>query len=211
VENRYIRLRINIPEHEGVGQKAHLFISDDDRTKWQGRPVSGDKFIDIAAIESMIAPSLAAMGYRIVRIAFTGGGRGATLQIMAERDDEASMTVDDCAAISHAVSALLDVADPIASSYMLEVSSPGIDRPLTRREDFERFAGFEAKIDLKEPLEGRRRFRGKLLGTDGQQVSLRVDGETQRLPLAGIARAKLVLTDELIAASRAGPTAERAG
>lgn len=155
---------------------------------------------DAGKIESMIGPSLEAMGYSVVRVAFTGGRR-PTLQIMAERNDNAAMTVEDCAAISHTVSALLDVADPIASSYMLEISSPGIDRPLTRRADYERFAGFEAKIEMQRPVEGRRRFRGKLMGLEGDDAKLLVGADTLRLPLDAIARAKLVLTDELIAAT----------
>lgn len=156
---------------------------------------------DADKIESMIGPSLAAMGYSIVRIAFTGGRR-PTLQIMAERASDGTMTVEDCEAVSHTVSALLDVADPIASAYFLEVSSPGIDRPLTRRADYERFAGFEAKIELQRAVEGRRRFRGKLLGLEGDEAKLLVGAETLRLPLDAIARAKLVLTDELIAATQ---------
>ena len=155
---------------------------------------------DAGKIEGMIGPSLAAMGYSIVRIAFTGGRR-PTLQIMAERNDDAAMTVEDCATISHTVSALLDVADPIASAYMLEISSPGIDRPLTRRADYERFAGFEAKIEMQRAVEGRRRFRGKLMGLEGDDAKLLVGPEMLRLPLDAIARAKLVLTDELIAAT----------
>ena len=155
---------------------------------------------DAAKIESMIGPSLSAMGYSIVRVAFTGGRR-PTLQIMAERVDNVMMTVDDCATISHTVSALLDVADPIDSAYQLEISSPGIDRPLTRRADYERFAGFEAKIDMLRPIEGRRRFRGKLIGVEGDDAKLLVGADTLLLPLDAIARAKLVLTDELIAAT----------
>src|SRR5579862_971001 len=149
----------------------------------------------------MIAPSLEAMGYSVVRVSFTGGRR-PTLQIMAERRDDGAMTVDDCATVSHTVSALLDVADPIASSYMLEVSSPGIDRPLVRPSDYERFAGFEAKIELQRPLDGRRRFRGKLLGVADESVKLMVGLEMIMLPLPSIARAKLVLNDELIAATQ---------
>jgi ribosome maturation factor RimP len=156
--------------------------------------------IDTNGIEAMIAPSLQAMGYRVVRVAFTGGRR-ATLQIMAERIDDAAMTVDDCAEVSHTVSALLDVADPIAAPYMLEVSSPGIDRPLVRREDYQRFAGFEAKIELNEPHEGRKRFRGRLMGVEGEAAKLLVGEEAVLLPLAAVARAKLVLTDDLIAAT----------
>jgi ribosome maturation factor RimP len=97
---------------------------------------------------------------------------------------------------------LLDVADPIAGAYTLEVSSPGIDRPLVRREDFQRFAGFEAKVELTEPVEGRRRFRGRVLGIEDDQVRLLVGTSTVELPFAAIARAKLVLTDELIRASQ---------
>jgi len=157
--------------------------------------------IDAKGIEALIVPSLEAMGYRIVRTVFTGG-RGATLQVMAERADDTAMSVDDCSLVSQTVSALLDVADPIAESYQLEVSSPGIDRPLFRPEDYERFAGFEAKLELHQPLDGRRRFRGRLLGLDGDAVKVNLGAEIVRLPFAGIARAKLVLTNELIAATR---------
>jgi ribosome maturation factor RimP len=154
---------------------------------------------DAAQIEAIIAPSLAAMGYAVVRITF-GGGRNPTLQIMAERDD-GTMSVEDCEAVSHTVSALLDVADPIAEAYMLEVSSPGIDRPLVRPKDFTRYAGFEAKIELQRTVEGRKRFRGKLLGLEGDNAKLLMGDETVSLPLSQIANAKLVLTDELIAAT----------
>ena len=150
-------------------------------------------------IVSIIEPSLEAMGYRLVRVAFLGSRR-ATLQIMAERRDDAPMTVDDCGEISRSVSAILDVADPIAGAYMLEVSSPGIDRPLTRPEDYHRFAGFEAKIELGEPIEGRKRFRGRLLGLAGDRVRLIAETGEVALPFTAIARAKLVITPELLAA-----------
>jgi ribosome maturation factor RimP len=156
---------------------------------------------DAAQIEAMIAPSLQAMGYSVVRVSFTGGRR-PTLQIMAERNDEQAMTVDDCATISHSVSALLDVADPIATAYHLEISSPGIDRPLVRPGDYARFAGFEAKIELQRPIEGRRRFRGKLLGVAADSVKLLVGDQSLVLPLSSIARAKLVLSDALIAGTQ---------
>jgi ribosome maturation factor RimP len=156
--------------------------------------------IETAQIETLIAPSLEAMGYRVVRIAFTSGRR-PTLQVMAERRDDRPMTVDDCEAISHAVSALLDVADPIPDAYQLEISSPGIDRPLVRREDYERFAGFEAKLELARPVDGRKRFRGRLLGLEGDAVKLLLGEAPVLLPLDAVARAKLVLTDELIAAT----------
>ena len=118
----------------------------------------------------MIAPALSEMGFSLVRIHLSGGAR-PVLQIMAERSDESGMTVDDCAAISHTVSAILDVEDPISGTYTLEVSSPGIDRPLVRRRDFERFAGFEAKIETHGAIDGRRRFRGRLAGMDGNRYA----------------------------------------
>src|SRR5438477_1952866 len=157
--------------------------------------------IDTNQIAGLCEPSLDAMGYRLVRVAVLGAGQ-MTLQIMAERRDDAAMTVDDCAAISRSVSALLDVADPIASAYTLEVSSPGIDRPLVRPEDYDRFAGFEARIDLSAPLDGRKRFRGRLLGRDGENIRLKSETGEVCLPFAGIARAKLVLTEDLLAAAR---------
>jgi ribosome maturation factor RimP len=156
--------------------------------------------IDTTSIEAMITPAIEAMGYRVVRVAFTGGQRG-TLQIMVERHDAAAMAVEDCATVSHAVSALLDVADPIAGSYQLEVSSPGIDRPLVKPADYERFAGFEAKIELARPRDGRKRFQGKLLGLEESAVKLAVGEAAVLLPLGEITRAKLVLSDELIAAT----------
>jgi len=158
--------------------------------------------VDTNAIERLIEPSLTAMGYRVVRVVVTSGRR-PTLQVMAERLDDAAMTVDDCALISHSVSALLDVADPIAGTYTLEVSSPGIDRPLVRPEDYERFRGCEAKIELAEPIAGRRRFRGRLLGIADGDIRLVTQAGETRLPLAAVARARLALSDELIAAHHA--------
>jgi ribosome maturation factor RimP len=156
--------------------------------------------VDTNRIAQTIEPSLDAMGYRLVRVVITSGRR-ATLQVMAERLDDQPMTVDDCAQISHSVSALLDVADPIPGAYMLEISSPGIDRPLVRTEDYDRFSGFEAKIELARPIEGRKRFRGRLLGTSGDKLRLFTEtGETE-LPLNAVGRAKLVLTDDMIAGS----------
>jgi len=154
--------------------------------------------VENGKIEALIAPSLEAMGYRVVRVAVTGGRR-PTLQIMAERADDQAMRVEDCTEVSRMVSALLDVADPIAGAYLLEVSSPGIDRPLVRPEDFARFAGFEAKVELNAPVDGRKRFRGRLLGVEGDQLRLLVDALPVALPIAAVARAKLVLTDELLA------------
>jgi ribosome maturation factor RimP len=155
--------------------------------------------VDTNSIARLIEPSLAAMGYRLVRVAMTGGRR-ATLQVMAERLDNLAMTVNDCAQLSQSVSALLDIHDPIVDPYTLEISSPGIDRPLVRSEDYDRFIGFEAKIELAVPVEGRKRFRGRLLGTAEGTVRLLTDGGELGLPLEAVARAKLLLTDDLIAA-----------
>src|SRR5207248_1872836 len=160
--------------------------------------------IDTSRIAEIIEPSLDAMGYRVVRVAVLGAGR-MTWQIMAERRDEAAMTVEDCADISRSVSALLDVGDPIAGAYTLEVSSPGIDRPLVRPEDYDRFAGFEARIELNEPIDGRKRFRGRLIGRRDDEIRLAGDAGEVRLPLAAVARAKLVLTDDLLALAQGRP------
>jgi ribosome maturation factor RimP len=157
--------------------------------------------VDTNRIAQAIEPSLEAMGYRLVRVVVTSGRR-ATLQVMAERLDDQPMTVEDCAQISHSVSALLDVADPIAGAYMLEISSPGIDRPLVRSEDYDRFSGFEARIELARPIDGRKRFRGRLLGTAGGSVRLATETGEVNLPLTDVARAKLVLNDDLINAAR---------
>jgi ribosome maturation factor RimP len=148
-------------------------------------------------VTEIIGPSVEAMGYDLVRVQMIG----ATLQIMAERRDGAAMTVDDCAEISRTASALLDVADPIPTAYQLEVSSPGIDRPLTRLADFERFAGFDAKFETKAPIDGRRRFTGTLLGTEDGQVRVDTEGGPVTLPFGDINKAKLVLNDRLIAAA----------
>ncbi len=160
--------------------------------------------VDTDTIAQMIEPSLTAMGYRLVRVVLIGGRR-ARLQVMAERIDDAPMSVDDCASISRSISALLDVADPIAGSYMLEVSSPGIDRPLVRPEDYERFRGFEARIELAQPVAGRKRFRGRLLGAADGEVRLITEAGETRLPLSDVTRARLVVTDDLIGGSRLRP------
>jgi ribosome maturation factor RimP len=153
-----------------------------------------------AEIARLVEPSLDGMGYELVRVHVTGGGR-PTLQIMAERKDRGEMTVDDCAAISRNLSALLDVEDPLPGAYALEVSSPGIDRPLMRIEDYERFAGFEARIETKRPHDGRRKFTGRLAGVRGGCVAIGDEAGQAEIPFDEIERAKLVLTDELIAAS----------
>ncbi|MGI9417686.1 MAG: ribosome maturation factor RimP [Geminicoccaceae bacterium] len=153
-------------------------------------------------ISGLIAPTLEAMGFELVRVMSTGGRR-PTLQVMAERLDRAGMTVDDCAEISRAVSAILDVEDPIKEAYQLEVSSPGIDRPLIKPVDFERFAGFEARVETDRPIEGQRKFKGRLLGVEEEAVRLALPEGERMLPLSSIRKAKLVLTDELLAAAEA--------
>lgn len=154
-----------------------------------------------ARITALVEPTLEAMGFRLVRVRVTGGGR-PVLQLMAERHD-GRMNVDDCTEVSRAVSAILDVEDPIAGAYMLEVSSPGIDRPLVRADDFEKYAGFVAKLETRAPVEGRKRFKGQLgLLTDGK-VAIKTEHGDVAIPLAEIAEARLVLTDELIRASMA--------
>ena len=154
-------------------------------------------------IEQIITPSVEALGYEIVRVLLLGGQR-PTLQIMAERIDGAPMTVEDCADISRSVSALLDVEDPIAGAYTLEVSSPGLDRPLTRLKDFERFAGFTAKLETRLAIDGRKRFKGTLKGVEGEEIILDADSGPARVAFDNVLRAKLVITDELLRAADAG-------
>ncbi len=159
-------------------------------------------------IERLIGPSLAELGYDIVRVIF-GGDRRPRLQLMIERLDGQALDVEDCSKASRAAGALLDVEDPIAGGYVLEVSSPGVDRPLTRGGDFDRWAGFATKLELAQALDGRRRFSGTLLGLQGDKVCLREEtGVEVALPLADVMKAKLVLTDELLAAYARRPTAE---
>ncbi|MDG4577099.1 MAG: ribosome maturation factor RimP [Defluviicoccus sp.] len=155
--------------------------------------------MDLAGrVADLIRPTVEGMGYSLVRVQVLGQQR-VRLQVMAERADGEPMQIDDCADVSRAISAVLDVEDPVSASYTLEVSSPGIDRPLVRLADYERFAGFEARIELRQMLAGRRRYQGRLLGVNGDAVRLAAGGGTVELPFADIARAKLVLTDDLLA------------
>ncbi len=154
-----------------------------------------------ARVAELIEPVLESMGYRLVLVRLMGG-TDAILEIMAERAD-GTMTVEDCETVSHAVSPLLDVHDPIDGTYRLQISSPGIDRPLVRPADFERWAGYEVKIELKEAVSGRKRFRGPIEGfADGEaRIEIEVPDAGHQivgLPLVLIASAKLVLTDELV-------------
>jgi ribosome maturation factor RimP len=168
-----------------------------------------------ARLAAIVEPVLEGLGYRLVRARISGLA-GCTVQVMAERAD-GTMTIDDCEAVSRALSPVLDVADPIADAYRLEVSSPGIDRPLVRKSDFARFAGHQIKVEMATPQEGRKRFRGLLVGTEGDAARLRrsdaAPGEAVDvlLPIREMTEARLVLTDALIAESlRRGKAAERA-
>ena len=155
----------------------------------------------LLTLEERVAPTLEAMGFEVVRIALTGSTGRKTLQVMADRKDGSQISVDDCAQISHTLSAIFDVEEPVTGAYHLEVSSAGIDRPLTRPKDFVAYRGFEAKVETKLSVGGRRRFRGELGGLAGDAVVMTVDGAKVEIPLAAIGGAKLVLTDALMDAS----------
>lgn len=158
----------------------------------------------IKKIEKTISPMAETMGYEIVRILMVGIGSGKpTLQIMAERPD-GTMNLDDCSRLSQAVSALLDVENVLDEAYYLEVSSPGIDRPLTRLKDFDRYKGFEARVEIEPGIGGRKKFKGLLLGVgNDDNVSLKTEeGEVYALPFGQIQKAKLTLNDELLKAAQ---------
>jgi ribosome maturation factor RimP len=155
-----------------------------------------------ARIATIVEPVLEGLGYRLVRVKVSGAD-GGTVQVMAERPD-GSMTVEDCENASRALSPVLDVADPIERAYRLEVSSPGLDRPLVRKSDFERYAGHLARIEMEIPVDGRKRFRGLLLGTQGDMARLRRDDAENEAPeallrIGDMSEAKLLLTDDLVA------------
>ena len=184
---------------ETVGRQGTLALA--------GSDIAEERIVTETGLEARIArivePVAAGLGYRLVRIKLSAMN-GTTLQVMAERPD-GTMTVGDCEALSRDLSPVLDVEDPIEREYHLEVSSPGIDRPLVRRTDFERWSGHQAKIELARPLDGRKRFKGSLAGLDGNFVRLALEQkskldepETVALPLADIEEARLVLTDALI-------------
>jgi ribosome maturation factor RimP len=157
---------------------------------------------DIAGLERLIEPEVRNLGYDLVRVMMIGGASDPTLQVMAERPDTRQLDIADCERISHRLSECLDLADPIAGSYRLEVSSPGIDRPLTRLKDYADWTGFDARITLRHPRGERKQFAGTLHGVERETVKLRAkDGEDYALPFADIASAKLVLTDKLIQAT----------
>ncbi len=152
-------------------------------------------------LADIVGPVIEGLGFELVRIRLMGG-RTRILQIMADRPD-GGIEVDDCATISTAVSAVLDVEDPIEENYVLEVSSPGIDRPLTRLKDFDMWVDYEARIETTELIDGRRRFKGTLQGTEGDEVLIEIEEGGQPLTIGlkfdGLSDAKLILTDELIA------------
>ncbi len=149
---------------------------------------------------SIVQPVIEDLGYELVRIRLMSG-KSTTLQIMAERPD-GGIDVNDCSKISTEVSAILDVEDPIEAEYALEVSSPGMDRPLTRLKDFAAWEGFEAKIETTELIDGQRRFKGMLRGVEGNEVLIEIQQGTIGLDFEWLSDAKLVLTDELVAASQ---------
>jgi ribosome maturation factor RimP len=167
--------------------------------------VRGKTQEDIGLVE-MLDPVAESVGYEIVRLRLMGGAEQRRLQIMAERplQEDGSggdMNVEDCAKLSRAISEILDAADPISGEYTLEVSSPGVDRPLTRLKDFDTYAGLEVRIELDRVAEGRKRFKGELAGVEDGQVGLNLEGEddtTVYFPFEWIVDAKLVLTDQLM-------------
>lgn len=158
---------------------------------------------DAARLRELIEPVVKTHGFELVRISLQGGRRSQSLQVMAEDPKTGQLTLDQCATISRALSDVLDEADPIEDEYRLEVSSPGIDRPLTRPKDFDDWAGHEAKVTLHEPIDGRKRFQGLLKGRKGDAMRLDVAGLGEvLLSLENIQNAKLTLTDALIKATR---------
>jgi ribosome maturation factor RimP len=157
---------------------------------------------DIAGLERLIEPEVKRLGYDLVRVMMIGGKSDPTLQIMAERPDTRQLDLSDCERISRCLSETLDLADPIEGAYRLEVSSPGIDRPLTRLRDYADWKGYDARLSLRDPHEGRKQYTGELRGTEGDLVLIRTrNDESHALPFSEISSAKLVLTDKLINAT----------
>ena len=151
-------------------------------------------------LQDLLEPVINNIGYEVVRI-MTVGSENPTLQIMIDGKDEKDITIDDCVKVSRGLSEFLDENDPIDGQYSLEVSSPGLDRPLTRLKDFKRFEGFDVKAEMKTDIDGRKRFKGKLLGVDGDDnIKIEMEGEVYSLPFGEMNKAKILLTDELLKA-----------
>ncbi|MCM8556295.1 ribosome maturation protein RimP [Sphingomicrobium sediminis] len=153
---------------------------------------------DTQKISEIVEPVVEAMGFKLVRVKMMGGEDEPTLQIMAERPDTRQLTIEDCADISRALDEPLEAADPIDHAYRLEVSSPGIDRPLTRLTDYTDWQGHLARITLEEKLDGRKKFKGDLAGVNGENVLIDIDETVFELPFAAIEDAKLLFTDKLL-------------
>lgn len=149
-------------------------------------------------LSDVVRPVVEGMGFALVLLKFNNGA----LELLVENPETGKINIDECAEVSRAVSPALDVEDLIGGSYRLEVSSPGIDRPLTREQDYETYTGFEAKLEISPPIEGRKRYRGIIKGIENNAVTIHMDGELHSLPFGSIEKAKLVLSDELIKATQ---------
>lgn len=148
-------------------------------------------------LQDLIEPIVAQQGYELIRVLTMGGETNPTLQVMIDTLNGKNITVDDCAKVSRALSDMLDEKDPIQNKYSLEVSSPGLDRPLTKLAHFERWIGYDVKLETEEKIENRKRFKGKILKVVGQDIVLADDKEEYTIPFAAVSKAKLVVTDEL--------------
>ena len=159
-------------------------------------------------VSDLVEPIIDKLGFETVRI-MTIGNKNPTLQIMIERKDRKNLTVDDCAAVSREISVVLDEKDPIEGQYSLEVSSPGLDRPLTKEEHFKRFAGYEARIETVSEVDGRKRFKGKIIGLNQNRlIDFDMDGTEYHIPFDAVSKAKLILTEELLNKYAEAQTAE---
>lgn len=156
---------------------------------------------DIARLTALIEPIVTRLGYELVRVSFGGGEKRAVLQVMAERPETGQLVIEDCEAISRAISDMLDIEDPIEGEYRLEVSSPGIDRPLTRPKDYVNWAGHEVRVTLATQVEGRKRLVGVIRGLVDDKLTIATETGDFTVPLEAVAGAKLVLTDALIRAT----------
>ena len=157
--------------------------------------------VDVAALTALIEPEVEALGFNLVRVAMIGGSSDPTLQVMAERPDTRQLELGDCETISRRLSDVLDETDPIDEGYRLEVSSPGIDRPLTRLKDYADWGGHEARLKFEQPIDGAKQVSGIIQGVDGDKVRISTTKGPRDIPFEAIASAKLLLTDELIAAT----------